>query len=85
MKKTPLTRISDKRKAILAQESIATQILLEQYKGKCMVCGKEPDFRGLQKSHTRDRKRFILVCASCHSPNNEHKYLEEKDVKKNIG
>jgi len=76
-----MKRISNKRKAILAQESIATQILLEQYKGKCMVCGKEPDWRGLQKSHTRGRKRFILVCAPCHQGGNrlgDHKYLEEE-------
>ena len=81
MKKTPLRRISDRRKALLEKETIQTQILLENCGGLCMTCGQKPDFRGLQKSHTRNRKRFILECANCHSPKGEHRYLPDEKVK----
>ena len=61
----------------LDREAIQVKLLLEQCKGLCMVCGNPPDFRGLQKNHTRKRDIFILTCADCHSPEGEHKYLEE--------
>jgi len=76
MKRTPIKPVSKKRQQILGREAIQVKLLLEQCKGLCMTCGQKPDWRGLQKSHTRDRKRFILQCANCHSPNGEHQYLE---------
>lgn len=69
--------ISEKRRRLLAKEALMVRHFLEQYEGKCMICGKKPDFRGLQKNHTKDRKHFILTCALCHSPNGEHKYLDD--------
>ncbi len=71
--------MSDKRKVLLEREAIQVKLLLEACKGLCMTCHKKPDFRGLQKSHTRSRGRFILVCASCHSPQNRHRYLDDKE------
>lgn len=68
--------ISDKRRKLLAEETLIVQQLLERYEGKCMICGGLPDFRGLQKNHTKDRKLFILSCAPCHSPKGKHEYLD---------
>ena len=68
--------ISDKRRKILAEEALIVQQFLERYGGRCMICRGKPDWRGLSKNHTKDRKLFILSCASCHSPNGEHKYLD---------
>ena len=80
MKNTPIKKVSKKRRAILSREAIQVKLLLEQCKGFCMICGKPSDWRGLQKSHTRTRGKFILVCAECHSPDGKHKYLEEHSI-----
>ena len=69
--------ISDKRRKLLAEDALIVQQFFRKYGVRCMICGQGPDFRGLQKNHTKDRKLFILTCASCHSPNGEHKYLDD--------
>ena len=76
MKKTPLKKISKKRQAILSQEAIQVKLMLEQCKGRCMICNQLPDWRGLMKNHTKDREHFVLSCYSCHAPSGVHKYLE---------
>ena len=73
MKRIPLKPISPKRKKILADEAIVRAILLEACGGNCMMCGQR---KPLEKSHTRGRGRFILICHSCHFPQNRHRYLE---------
>jgi len=72
MKRIPLKPISKKRQAILSQEAIIEKLLLEKCGGKCMLCGKKPDFRGLMREHhydgkRREPKKFILVCGKCAS------------------
>ena len=74
MKKTPLRKVSDKRKETLRVEAKLAADMLEACKGHCMICGK---LAPLEKNHTRDRKRFVLSCRSCHSPGGVHKYLDE--------
>ena len=77
MKRIPLKPVSNKRKAILSQEAIIEKLLLEKCGGKCMLCGK---YAPLERSHTRKRDRFILVCRECHEGGNKlgnHKYLED--------
>jgi len=81
MRRSPLKRISKKREAILKQESILVAQMLEACEGKCMICGQKPDWLGLEKSHTRDRKVFKLSCAACHRPNNQHRYLDDCGIK----
>lgn len=80
MKKSRIKPLSNKKKEVLEREAIQVKLLLEACKGLCMECGQKPDFRGLQKSHTRGRKRFILVCSECHSPDGKHQYLNDKEV-----
>ena len=75
-----MRRVSKKRQEKLDREAIQVELLWEQCKGFCMQCGKQPDWRGLSKSHTKKRDRFILVCFPCHEGGNKlgsHKYLEE--------
>ena len=77
MKRTLLKRLSPQKKCELIEEQKIVKELLEICKGMCMNCGKKPDWLGLQKSHTKDRKKFILVCVNCHSPEGKHQYLKE--------
>jgi len=67
-----LKKISKKRKAILSEEAIIEKLLLEKCEGRCMLCGKVADWRGLMKEHhyggkKRRAKDFILVCGKCAS------------------
>ena len=77
MKKSPIKKISPKRQKTLRDEAKVVSEMLEQCEGRCMICGQKP-FSGLEKNHTKDRKRFILSCRSCHAPGGAHKYLEDK-------
>ena len=51
-----------------------TPALKDQSKGKCMKCGKLPDFRGLSRHHLEHRSQgggnaadnVILICGTCH-------------------
>lgn len=80
MKRTPIKPRSKKMQAKLREEAGQVKLLLEACQGLCMTCGQKPDWRGLSKSHTKDRKRFILVCASCHQPLGVHRYLPDEDT-----
>ncbi len=80
MKKSKIPRISDKRRAILAREAIQVKLLLEACGGRCMICGKWVGDKNLHKSHTRNRRRFVMSCYECHFPENRHKYLKDKEV-----
>lgn len=75
MKHTPLSRISQKQRAIKAREKVLMEQMMKESDGLCMKCGKSAP---LEKSHTRDRSRFIMLCRACHSPGGEHRYLEEE-------
>ena len=66
--------ISVKRKIKLMQEAVLALEMLERSQGRCMICGAVAP---LEKNHTRDRKRFILTCRSCHCPGGKHKYLDD--------
>jgi len=77
LRRSRINPISAKRKAILGREAIQVKLLLEACGGCCMMCGKQAP---LEKSHTRKRGRFILVCRECHSPKGKHQYLEDKEV-----
>ncbi len=67
--------LSKKRQEQVGQERIAIRELMGICKGKCMDCGKRPDWRGLSlhhkvfKSHgggnTPDN--VVLLCGRCHS------------------
>ena len=74
MRKTPLAKVSKKRKKTLSEEAKARDEMLEKCEGHCFICGR---FAPLEKNHTRDRKRFVLSCRECHSPDGVHKYLDE--------
>ena len=71
--KTPIRRVSDKQKRIIADERKIANTMIEECKGRCMICGK---VARLEKNHTRDRKGFIMSCHECHFPNGYHKYLD---------
>ena len=79
MKKSRINPISEKRKAILKAENILRDKMLEECQGRCMICGKLPDWRGLCPNHTKDREKFVLSCYPCHSPGGVHKYLPGED------
>ncbi len=76
MKRTRIKPISEKREAILKAENILRDKMLEECQGRCMICRKLPDWRGLEKNHTKYREVFILSCRECHSPGGVHRYLE---------
>lgn len=72
MKRTPIRKISRKQERVNQQERVRAQELLAECKGLCMVCGEQPDWRGLMKEHhyTGERRqpmKFILVCGKCAS------------------
>ena len=82
MKKTRINRISKKKQAIIRQENILRDKMLEHQLDTvgyiyCMLCGKKPDWRGLEKNHTKDRERFCMSCRACHSPGGVHRYLDD--------
>ena len=74
MKRSRISPISNKRRANLRREAVLASEMLGAYDGKCMSCGKQAP---LEKSHTRDRKRFIMSCHSCHWPAGIHRYLDD--------
>jgi len=76
MRKSFLKKMSKKRQEILSEEAVIANEMLIACQGHCMLCGK---YAPLEKNHTRDRKRFVLSCRECHSPNGRHKYLNEED------
>lgn len=80
MKKSRIKPISDKRKATLGREAIQVKLLLEACKGHCMVCNKWVGDKNLYKSHTRNRRRFVMSCNDCHFPEGAHQYLDGKEV-----
>ena len=84
MKRTALESMSNKKRKVLAEEARKVKLLLEQCKGRCMLCWKKPDFRGLCKNHTKDRKDFVLSCYPCHTPDGRHKYLNEVEKDEDI-
>ena len=80
MRRTRLKPISKKRRAILSEEAIIEKLLLEKCEGRCMLCGKVADWRGLMKEHhygnrRRKAKDFILVCGKCAS--SQHGIIEK--------
>jgi len=83
MKKSRISRVSKKKQAIIRQENILRDKMLEECGGLCMICKKKPDWRGLCKNHTKDRKNFVLSCYPCHSPggvhsvHSVHRFLED--------
>lgn len=81
MKKTPIKRISAKKKQELLAEARIKVALIERANGHCELCGKRPDFRGLRPHHTgigASRKPLSLddkmACGKCHS--GKHLILE---------
>ena len=75
--KTPQTRIKQLGKKGLKDKkelSAIAPVLEAKSKGKCMKCGKLPDFRGLQKHHLAHRAQggnnsllnVEMWCGLCH-------------------
>lgn len=77
MKRTRINPISKKKQRVLREEAKIEAEMLEKCQGHCMLCHKLPDWRGLERNHTKDRTRFVLSCRSCHSPDGVHKYLDD--------
>ena len=74
MRRTPIRKISAKRQAqIIKEKELALKLYLKQ-DGKCAECGKIPDWRGFQLSHTRAKshggesslENCQLLCGKCH-------------------
>ena len=75
MKRTPLRKVSDKKRAQLADEKKLTEILYIKQKGLCADCGDslgwgaakhEIIFRSHGGSPT-DEDNCVLLCLTCHS------------------
>lgn len=76
MKKTPLKKVSDKRRKQLLLENELKKRLYKKQNGKCARCGGTCDWRGWQKHEiifrsqggdATDEDNCELICAKCHS------------------
>ena len=76
MKRSRLKPVSEKMRQQLVEERKFKQELLVRCKGKCEICFKLPDWRGLSKheiikrSHggnPLDPLNCLLLCGKCHS------------------
>lgn len=77
MRKTRLKQMSEKKRGILELEREEGKRQLFESGGRCAICKTTAN---LEKSHTRRRDRFGMVCHACHFPGGEHKYLEEMEA-----
>ena len=87
IRRVQLKRISKKRRAILSEEAIIEKLLLGKCEGRCMLCGKFPDYKdGYGKLHlshiipkSRGGKSTLenceLICRVCH--NKRHGIIEK--------
>ncbi len=74
MKKTPIRRVSAKQAKINRQWYKLVLFLIQfRARGKCEICNKDPDSRGLQGAHIERRmpgnyiaSNCIVACAVCH-------------------
>lgn len=83
MKRTPINKMSDKKKIEKGIEAEIRAKLLEEHGGLCQNCQRQPDYRGLQLHHLLFKSRggvtsdsnCVLICARCHS-----KYHNIKEI-----
>jgi 5-methylcytosine-specific restriction endonuclease McrA len=84
IKRTALRAVSQKRQAQMKAEKELSKKMLEKCGGKCMKCGKLPDWRGLSKheiifrsqgGNPLDESNCLILCGKCH--NRVHGILEE--------
>lgn len=78
MKRTLLSKISKRQRAIKAGEEVLMAQMMKESDDLCWICKKRP---AVEPSHTKDRKRFVPSCRACHTGGNklgDHRYLEEK-------
>jgi 5-methylcytosine-specific restriction endonuclease McrA len=74
MKRTPINKISKKRKVEMGIEAELRAKLLEEHGGVCQQCGKWPDNYGLSLHHLLFKSRggktidenCVLICRCCH-------------------
>jgi 5-methylcytosine-specific restriction endonuclease McrA len=74
MKRTPINKISKKRKVEMGIEAELRAKLLEEHGGVCQQCGKWPDSYGLSLHHILFKSRggksveqnCVLICRECH-------------------
>jgi len=75
MKRSPLRKVSRKQTQELnRRRKLKAELLAEIPDGKCPVCGKFPDFRGLQLVHRKalsrggltERPNCYIACGRCH-------------------
>jgi 5-methylcytosine-specific restriction endonuclease McrA len=75
IKRTALRAVSQKRQAQMKAEKELSKKMLDKCGGKCMKCGKLPDWRGLSKHEIifrsqggdpLDESNCQLLCGTCH-------------------
>lgn len=74
MQRTPIKRISDKKRQQIKEEKLLRTQLLERCQGVCEECGRAPDWRGLSMHHIVFRshggestpENCIMLCGNCH-------------------
>jgi 5-methylcytosine-specific restriction endonuclease McrA len=76
MKKSAIRAVSQKRQAQMKAEKELSKKMLEKCGGKCMKCGKLPDWRGLSKheiifrsqgGNPLDESNCLILCGKCHN------------------
>ena len=82
MKRTPIKKVSDKKRSQLKDEKAVHAKVIERSQGLCERCGCAPDFRGLSVHHKVFRshggkstlENQVALCGRCHSK--EHGIIE---------
>ena len=75
MRKKPINPISKKKRQQIEDEKIVRQQLLERCQGRCEICGKLPDWRGLSPHEVPFKsqggrismEQSKMVCGKCHN------------------
>jgi len=79
VKKTPILKISRAKQLEKAEEHVIAIKLMEQCEGRCMECGKMPDYKDgygqlhlhhkIRKSHggKSTMENCVLICRKCHN------------------
>lgn len=75
MKRSSLRRVSKKQAIELRRRDSLRQVLLVRSGGRCEICHKPADWRGLSLHHVKylshggktEESNCVLACGSCHS------------------
>ena len=83
LQRKAIRKISQKQKKEIAlRRKLKAELILESG-NKCMVCGKPPDWIGLELVHKKalsqggktDKENLILACHKCHMENYHHQRI----------